>query len=107
MAMQLHFVAAKSDGGMMFNVEKIGATQMCVAIRLARPQRAGVDFDFNRGALRACGIEVEPAMDVFEVPTDVGDHHVAYAEFRRRMARLEEPLRQGSPLLLWDFSKAL
>jgi len=36
-------------------------------------------------------------MDVFEVPTDVGDHHVAYAEFRRRMARLEEPLRQGSP----------
>jgi len=70
---------------------------MRVAIRLARPQRASFDFDFNRGALRACGIEVEPTMDVFEVPADVGDHHVAYTKFRGRMPGFEEPLRQRSP----------
>jgi len=95
-AEQFHFAAAKPDAGMMFNVEEIGAAQMCVAIRLARPQCAGVDFDFNRGGLRPCGIEVEPAMDVFEVPADVGDHHVVYTEFRGRMSGFEEPLRQGS-----------
>ena len=95
-AEQFHFAAAQPDAGMMFNVEEIGAAQMCVAIRLASPQCAGVDFDFNRGGLWPCGIEVEPAMDVFEVAADVGDHHVAYTEFRGRMSGFEVPLRQGS-----------
>jgi len=90
-AEQLHVAAAKSDGRIMFNVEEISAAQMRVAIRLAGPQRAGIDFDFNRGALRACGIEGQPAVDIFEVPADVRDHHVTYTEFRGRMPGFEEP----------------
>src|SRR5215469_3307389 len=93
-AEQFHFAAAKPDAGMMLNVEEISPAQVCVAIWLARPQCAGVDLEFNRGGLWPCGIEVEPAMDVFEVPANVGDHHVAYSEFRGCMS--EEPLRQGS-----------
>jgi len=104
-AEQFHFAAAKSDSGMMFNVEEIDAAQMRIAIRLARPQPAGFDFDFNYGGLRACGIEVEPTMDVFEVPADVGYHHVAYTEFRGRMSGFEEPLRQGSFLSSWILAR--
>ena len=95
---QFHFAAAKSDGRIMFNVEEISAAQMRVANRLARPQCAGVDFDFNRGVLRACGIEGKLAVDILEVPADVRDHHVAHTEFRGRVPRFEEPSRQGSVL---------
>ena len=52
------------------------------------------------GTLRTCGIEVEPAMHVFEVPADVSDHHVARTEFRGGVPRFEEPLCQGSSTLL-------
>src|SRR5207248_11726625 len=72
-----------------------------VAIRLSRPQPAGVNLDLNRGALRVCGIEVELTVDVFEVPADIRNHHVARAEFCGRMSRFEEPSRQGSPRSFW------
>src|SRR5689334_14940236 len=35
-------------------------------------------------------------MDVFEVPADVSNHHVAYTEFRGGVPRFEEPSRHGS-----------
>ncbi len=97
-AEQLPFAAAKSDGGVVLDVEEVGAAQMCVAIRLPRPEATGIDVDLDGRVLRSCGIEVEPAMDVFEVPADVSDHHVAYAEFGGRVSRFEEPSRQGNPL---------
>jgi hypothetical protein len=37
-------------------------------------------------------------VDIFEVPGDVGDHHVTYTEFRGRMPGFEEPSRQESPV---------
>src|SRR5215467_5421314 len=80
--------AAEGDGFEMLDVEKVGAAQMGVAIRLAGPEPRGVDLNFHRGALRMRGIEVDLAVDVFEVPADVGDHHVAYAEFRGSVAGL-------------------
>lgn len=97
-AEQAHFAAAEGDGAVVLDVEEIGAAKMCVAIRLPGPKAGRVDLDFNGGVLRVCGIEIEAAMDVFEVPADVGDHHVAHAELRRGVPRFEEPFRQGSPL---------
>jgi hypothetical protein len=95
-AEQADFAAAEGDGLEVLNVEEISAAQMCVAIGLPCPQPAGVDLDLNRGSLRVCGIEVELTADVFEVPTDVGNHHVAHTEFGGRMPSFEEPTRQGS-----------
>ena len=84
----------------MLDVEEIGAAQMCVAVRLSRPEPPGVDLDLNRGVLRTGGIEMEPSMDVLEVPPDIGNHHMAHTEFGSGVPRFEEPSCQGSPLSL-------
>ena len=97
LAAQFDFAATKGDGRVMFNVKEVGAAEMRVAVRFARPQAASVDLDRDRGVLRACRIESEPAMDVLEVPADVCDHHVARREFRGCMPGFEEPLCQVSP----------
>ena len=104
-AEQAHFAAAECDRAVVLDVEEISAAQMCVAVRLSRPQPAGLDLDLRRGALRVCGIEVELTVDVFEVPADVRDHHVAHTEFGGSVPSFEEPTRQGGPLsfgLFWD-----
>ena len=94
-AEQAYFAATERDGGEVLDVKEVGAAQMRVAIRLPRPQPTSVDLDFNRGALRTCGIEVEPPVHVFKLAADVGDHHMARAEFRGRVSGFQEPTRQG------------
>jgi hypothetical protein len=92
---QADLTATEGDRGEVLDVEEISATQMSVASRLPRPQVAGVDLYLNRRVLRACGIEDEPAADVFEMSPDVSDHHVAHTEFGGSVPRFEEPSRQG------------
>src|SRR5215831_6316495 len=93
-AEQGYFAAAEGDGGVMLDVQEVGAAQMCVAVRLSRPEPPGVDLNLYRGVLWGCGIEVEPAMDVLEVPPDIGDHHVADTEFSGCVSRFEGPACQ-------------
>src|SRR6266576_3364230 len=71
-----------------------------LSTRLSRPEPPGVDLDLNRGVLRTGGIEMEPSMDVLEVPPDIGNHHMAHTEFGSGVPRFEEPSCQGSPLSL-------
>ena len=104
-AEQAHFAAAEADRAVVLDVEEISAAQMCVPVRLSCPQPAGVDLDLHRGPLRIFGIEVELTVDVFEVPADVRDHHVAHTEFGGSVPSFEEPTRQGGPLsfgLFWN-----
>src|SRR5262249_61774737 len=95
---QLEPLAAKRDRRVMLDVEEVGALQVRVARRLAAPQAARVDRDLEGRGGRVVRVEVERAMNVLEVPADAGDHHVPRAELRRRVPRLEEPLRHTALL---------
>src|SRR6266568_8391171 len=90
-AKQGHLVAAKSDLGKVFRVEKVCTAQVIVARALSRPNLARVDGDFDGRGSRIVRIEVERAMHVFEMSTDIRDHHVPRAELGGGVAGFESP----------------
>ena len=69
---------------------------MCVSIRIARPYGLGIDLDLDAGLLRSGRIEDELAMNVLEMPANVGNHHVPHREFRGGMSWFEKPFRHES-----------
>src|SRR5260370_28935818 len=96
-AERLALVAGELDLRVFRYVEEIGASQMRVAVGISGPEVPRVDRHRNGGFLGVVGIVAELSIDVFEVPTDVGDHHMADAELGRCAPPLPEPLH-GSAL---------
>src|SRR5258708_21418776 len=48
-------------------------------------------FHFNRRIVRVLWIKLQRAVNILEVSSDVGHHHVPGAKLRRRVPRLESP----------------
>src|SRR6266702_436738 len=90
-AKQGHLVAAKSDLGKMFRVEKVCTAQVIVARGLAAPNLSRVNGDFHGRGSRIFWLEVERAVHVIEMSTDVSDHHVPRAELGGGVAGFESP----------------
>jgi len=97
-AKPLDRAAAEADLRMPLHVEEIGAAEVSIAIGLACPESPRVDDSLDGSGSRVLLVEGQLAADVLEEAADVRDHHVARAEFRRRMPRLEDPLRHGVSL---------
>ena len=88
-----YLTAAETDLGKILYVEKVRAAQVRVTRRLAAPDLARIDDDFDRRAARAFRIEGERAVYVFKMSTDVSDHHVPGAKFGGGMSRFKSPFR--------------
>ena len=58
-----------------------------------RKQGRGIDNHFDRRGLRVGWTKIECAVDVLEVPSYIGHHHVPHAKLGSRVARLESPSR--------------
>src|SRR5207237_1196169 len=91
-----NLIAAKSNLGKIFRVEKVCAAQVCVARRLSSPDLASIDGDFDGTGSRVFWVEVERAVHVFEMSTDIGDHHVPRAELSGGVAGFESPFSHSS-----------
>ena len=86
---------------MILDVEEVCAAQVRVAVRLAGPDPGGVELAFE-GGVEAVVPVLQLAMDLLEQPAHPRNHHVARAELRRGVTRLEDPGvtaagRQASP----------
>ena len=76
---------------MICHIQEIGAAEMIVSLRLAGPDSFSV-YDCLDGRLfRIVGIELETAMNILEVATNISDHHVPSPKLRRRMSRFKTP----------------
>src|SRR2546427_6604432 len=64
---------------------------MVVAFLHSGPNVPGINLHFNRRVARVLRIKLQRAVNILEVSTDVGHHHVACAKLRRRMPGLETP----------------
>src|SRR5260370_18970714 len=95
-AERLALVAGELDLRVFRYVEEIGASQMRVAVGISGPEVPRVDRRRNGGFLGVVGIVAERSLDVFEVPPDVGDHHMADAELGRCVPRLQETFHESA-----------
>src|SRR5947207_4312987 len=64
---------------------------MVVTFLNSRPDSAGINLHFNRRSARVLRIKLQSAVNILEVSTDVGHHHVPSAKLRRRVPRLKSP----------------
>ena len=84
------------DLGVVLGVEEISASQMGVALGLARVEAGQRDGPPERGLQAGLPVEVHLAVNVLEESPHQRDHHVAGAELGRGVARLEDPARHQS-----------
>ena len=85
---------------MVLDIQKVGAAEVLVTLRLAGPYPSRVDFPFEGGLEAAIPLELEAAMDVLEQAAYPRDHHVARAKFSLGVAGLEDPSRHQRPSLI-------
>src|SRR6266700_2084763 len=90
-AQDLDLIAAESDLRMICHIQKISAAQMIVSLWLAGPDSFSVYDCLDGRVFRIVGIELEIAMNIFEVAAHITDHHVPSAKLRRRMSRFKTP----------------
>src|SRR5439155_21272928 len=79
------------DLRVVVDVEEVGAAQMGVAGGLAGPEPGRVDLALEGRVEAAVPVELQLPVDVLEQAAHPGDHHVAGAELRLRVPRLEHP----------------
>src|SRR3981081_904710 len=70
-----------------------GGAQVRVAYGLAGPDTGGIDLALERRLEAAIPVELQPAVDVLEEAAYPRAHHVAGAELRLGVSRLEHPGR--------------
>src|SRR6266478_4063255 len=69
---------------------------MVVAFLHSGPNVAGINLYLNRRSARVLRIKLQSAVNILEVSTDVGHHHVACAKLSCRVPRLETPFSHRS-----------
>src|SRR5262245_23191014 len=89
----------------MLHIEELRTAKVRVSLRFSRPDRFGINANLNPGFTGVLWIKYQLSMDVFEVASDVRDHHVPCAELRGSMSRLEKPLSHASPLTEFKSSR--
>src|SRR5437899_380744 len=81
---------------MMLNCKKVSASQMVVAFLQSSPNVPGINLHFNRRVARVLRIKIQRAVNILEVSTDVGHHHVSGAKLSCGVPRLETPFSHRS-----------
>src|SRR6266571_6434553 len=69
---------------------------MVVALLYPGPNVPGINLYLNRRSARVLRIKLQSAVNILEVSTDVGHHHVACAKLSCRVPRLETPFSHRS-----------
>src|SRR5713101_8994692 len=78
---------------------------MVVAFLHSGPNVPGINLYLNRRSARVLRIKLQSAVNILEVSTDVGHHHVPGAKLSCRVPRLETPFSHRS--LSFETSRAL
>src|SRR5713101_807574 len=78
---------------------------MVVAFLHSGPNVPGINLYLNRRVARALRIKLQRAMNILEVSSDVGHHHVPGAELSGGVSRLKTPFSHRS--FSFDISGAL
>src|SRR6266496_4504962 len=78
---------------------------MVVALLHSGPNVPGINLYLNRRSARVLRIKLQSAVNILEVSTDVGHHHVPGAKLSRSVPRLESPF--GHRLLSFETSGTL
>src|SRR2546422_7550088 len=91
LAFCLDLIALEGDLGMMLYIKKVRAPQMIVAFLHSGPNVPGINPHFDRRVARVLWIKLQRAVNILEVSTDVGHHHVPGAKLSRGVPRLESP----------------
>jgi hypothetical protein len=84
-------IAAEPDLRKILYIQKVRAAQVIVTHRFASPDLARIDDDLYGRAAWPVRIEVERAVNIFEVSTHVSDHHMPGAEFGGGVPRFKSP----------------
>src|SRR5215475_3041165 len=87
----LYLIPLKGYDRILIYIQKITTSQVSITVQLSSPEASSVNSNGNRRILQVHGIEFESAVYIFEMSTDVSDHHVPRAKFSRRVSRLECP----------------
>src|SRR2546422_3512843 len=77
----------------MFDIQKVGATQVRVALRFSGPEACGIKSDLDRRVLRVPRVKLEAAADILEVSPNVGDHHVPGTKLGCSVSWFKYPFR--------------
>src|SRR5262249_43515050 len=81
---------AEGEARMSRDVQEIGAAQVIVALRFSGPQPLGLDRRFQGREYPRLRIELQAAVDIFEMSPYPRHHHVTDAEFGSRVSRLKD-----------------
>jgi hypothetical protein len=74
---------------MLLRVEKVCAPEMCVPLWVAGADGSNVDGRLDDRGLGVVRIPGHAPRDLLELSANSGDHHVADAEFDRRVGRID------------------
>src|SRR5262249_31176915 len=90
--------ADEGDLRKVLDIEEVGAAKVRVPIGLPAPYTPSVDLGLDPRGFWLGWIELEHAVDILEVASDMGDHHVPHAELSGCVPRLKHPSSHaGSP----------
>src|SRR5690606_319954 len=90
--------ALEGDGGIIFNIQEVGATQVVIAIFHTGGDARSVDNRFDIAFFRMLRVEFELAAHPIEAATNGGHHHVAYGEVGAAVGRVKFPGRHVKSL---------
>src|SRR5437879_430585 len=96
LAVYLDLIALEGNLGMVLDIKKVRAPQMIIAFLYSGPDVPGINLHLNRRVVRILRIKLQRAVNILEVSSDVGHHHVACAKLSRRVPRLETPFSHRS-----------
>ena len=87
----------------MLHVQKVGALQVAIPLRIERIDGGGVDHGFNSGRGGVVQVIDQLAFHIAETTAHVGDHHVADGELRARVRGVKfVACFHGSPSFGWS-----
>jgi hypothetical protein len=83
-----HPLRLEANARELFDVEKIGALEVRIALLVAGADAGDLDRGFDGRGGRVRGVEVDASAHLVKLALHVGDHHVTYFELRGRVRRV-------------------